>query len=78
MGGLVFGRDTHAIIVAAPHSISHVDKLMNYIRFWQASGESIKTATRTKTRLAQLTEEGIYTGETCPLRYELYDNGRVN
>lgn len=25
---------------------SHVDKLMNYIRFWQASGESEKTSLR--------------------------------
>ena len=30
---------------------SHVDKLMNYIRYWQASGESLKTSVRTKTRL---------------------------
>jgi hypothetical protein len=30
---------------------SHVDKLTNYIRFWQASGESEKTSMRTKTRL---------------------------
>ena len=30
---------------------SHVDKLLNYIRYWQASGESIKTSIRVKTRL---------------------------
>ena len=30
---------------------SHVDKLMNYIRFWQASGESEKTSMRIKTRM---------------------------
>ena len=57
---------------------THVDKLMNYIRFWQASGESLKTSERTKTRIAQLTEEGIFTGGVCPYGYELYDNGRVN
>lgn len=34
---------------------SHVDKLMNYIRYWQASGESIKTSIRTRTRIEQLT-----------------------
>ena len=33
---------------------NHVDKLLNYIRYWQASGESIKTSVRTKTRLEQL------------------------
>lgn len=36
---------------------THVDKLMNYIRFWQASGESIKTSVRIKTRMEQLTQE---------------------
>ena len=28
---------------------NHVDKLLNYIRYWQASGESIKTSMRVKT-----------------------------
>ena len=36
---------------------------MNYIRYWQASGESLKTSIRTKTRLGQLTEEGITPAE---------------
>ena len=39
-----------------------VDKLMNYIRFWQANGESVKTSMRLKTRMAQLTKDGIYRG----------------
>ena len=29
-------------------SDNHVDKLLNYIRYWQASGESIKTSMRVK------------------------------
>ena len=45
---------------------THVDKLMNYIRYWQASGESLKTSIRTSTRLRQLTEEGFYTGGSVP------------
>lgn len=57
---------------------SHVDKLMNYIRYWQASGESLKTSIRTKTRLGQLTEEGHYTGGTVPYGYRAVDKGRVN
>ncbi len=57
---------------------NHVDKLMNYIRFWQASGESIKTSTRIKTRLEQLTEEGRYTGGNYPLGYNLVHNGQFN
>ena len=57
---------------------THVDKLMNYIRYWQASGESLKTSIRTKTRLGQLTEEGHYTGGTVPYGYRAVDKGRVN
>ncbi len=57
---------------------SHVDKLMNYIRYWQASGESLKTSVRVKTRLSQLTEEGLYTGGSIPFGYKLEKKGRVN
>ncbi len=57
---------------------THVDKLMNYIRFWQASGESIKTSVRIKTRMEQLTQEGVYRGGTVPYGYKLEKRGRVN
>ena len=57
---------------------NHVDKLMNYIRYWQASGESIKTSIRVKTRLGQMTEAGLYTGGTVPYGYHLEKRGRVN
>ena len=33
---------------------THVDKLLNYIRFWQASGESEKTSIRVKTKHLQM------------------------
>ena len=51
---------------------------MNYIRYWQASGESLKTSIRTKTRLGQLAGEGHYTGGTVPYGYRAVDKGRVN
>lgn len=57
---------------------NHVDKLLNYIRYWQASGESIKTSVRVKTRLEQLTESGLFTGGTLPYGYRLVNNGRTN
>lgn len=57
---------------------SHVDKLMNYIRFWQASGESEKTSMRIKTRMQQLTAEGRYTGGPVPFGYRLEKRGRLN
>ncbi len=57
---------------------SHVDKLMNYIRFWQASGESEKTSMRIKTRMQQLRSEGSYTGGPVPFGYTLVNTGRKN
>jgi hypothetical protein len=57
---------------------NHVDKLTNYIRYWQASGESIKTSIRTKTRLAQIVQEGRYRGGTPPYGYRLEKQGRIN
>ena len=57
---------------------SHVDKLMNYIRYWQASGESLKTSMRVKTRLSQLTGEGCYTGGAFPFGYRIEKQGRLN
>ena len=57
---------------------SHVDKLTNYIRFWQAAGESEKTSIRIRTRLEQIAEEGHYHGGTAPYGYESVHLGRLN
>lgn len=57
---------------------THVDKLLNYIRYWQASGESIKTSVRTKTRMEQMTQEGHFTGGGVPFGYRLEHKGRTN
>jgi len=55
----------------------HTDKLMNYIRYWQASGESLKTSQRIKTRFEQMTREGVYTGRAAPYGYRLVHKGRM-
>ena len=57
---------------------NEVDYLVNYMRFWTANGESKKTSTRVKTRLAQLTEEGVYTGGNLPMGYKLSPSGNFN
>jgi len=57
---------------------SHVDKLTNYIRFWQANGESRKTSMRVKDCLNQLIEKGIYTGGVTPFGYKTVPSGRFN
>ena len=57
---------------------NHTDKLTNYIRFWQADGESEKTSIRTKTALGQLVEEGGFKGGNAPYGYDLVKSGRLN
>lgn len=57
---------------------NHIDKLLNYIRFWQADGESEKTSIRTKTSLGQLVESGHFKGGVAAFGYKLVKNGRVN
>ncbi len=57
---------------------NHVDKLTNYIRYWQAAGESERISERTRTRIRQLTEEGLFTGGVCPYGYQLVRQGREN
>ena len=57
---------------------SHTDKLINYIRFWQAAGESEKLSVRVKTRLGQMVDEGVFTGGAVPFGYKLEYLGRLN
>ena len=57
---------------------NHTDKLLNYIRFWQADGESEKTSVRTRTSLRQLVEEGHFKGGIAPYGYDLVKSDRIN
>ncbi len=57
---------------------NHTDKLTNYIRFWQADGESEKTSIRTKTALGQIVADGGFKGGNAPYGYDLVKSGRFN
>lgn len=57
---------------------SHGDKLMNYIRFWQAAGESEKTSMRTRDRIRQIVSSGHFAGGFVPYGYRAINKGRVN
>lgn len=57
---------------------THVDKLLNYIRFWQASGESEKTSIRVRTRQQQMVLAGEYRGGLIPYGFDAVYLGRVN
>ncbi len=56
---------------------NRVDKLMNFIRYWQAGGESEKTSMRVKASHTQMTADGIWRGGPCPYGYKLVHNGRI-
>lgn len=57
---------------------THVDKLMNYIRFWQASGESEKCSIRISNKMQQMILDGFYIGGPVRFGYKLVDSGQVN
>ena len=57
---------------------NHTDKLINYIRFWQADGESEKTSIRTAAGIRRLTEDGYFTGGIAPYGYNIQKLGRKN
>ena len=57
---------------------NHVDKLLNYIRFWQASGESEKTAIRVRIRHSQMVQDGQWRGGLVAYGYRLEFQGRTN
>lgn len=54
------------------------DKLMNYIRFWQANGESRKTSMRLKTSTAQRVAAGLYRGGPVLFGHRAVHKGRLN
>lgn len=56
---------------------SRGDKLMNYIRYWMAGGESEKTSMRVKAAHTQMTADGVWRGGCHPYGYRLVHRGRM-
>ena len=57
---------------------SHTDRWTNYIRYWQADGESQKTAIRTRAALGQMVQDGRFRGGSAPYGYRLAPSGIFN
>ena len=57
---------------------SHVDRLTNFIRYWQADGESQKTSMRVKEKRKQMTLDGLYGGGGIPYGFKLESTGLKN
>lgn len=56
----------------------HIDKLMNYIRFWQAEGESRKTGMRVKAAQKEMVKSGKFVGGNAPFGYQLVLSGEIS
>lgn len=50
------------------------DKLINYITYWQAEGESEKISQRATERRIQLTRDGVYLGNYPPYGYKMIES----
>ena len=71
-----YGVEVWSAMEGQQHFDTQSDILMNYIRYWAAEGESIKTSMRTKTRLGQIVQEGHFRGGSAPYGYRLEKNIR--
>ena len=56
---------------------NQVDRLLNFMRYWAASGESEKTSMRVKAAHTQMTQDGLWRGGLCPYGYKLVHKGRI-
>lgn len=54
------------------------DKLINYITYWQAEGESEKISIRSKEERIRLTKEGVYLGNYAPYGYKMIDSNEYS
>ncbi|MGE7603361.1 recombinase family protein [Peribacillus sp. NPDC097675] len=57
---------------------SHIDKLLNYISFWQSDGESQKTSMRVREAKKQLSEQGYFQGGVAPIGYRILETNRLH
>ena len=56
----------------------HMDKLLNYIRFWQNEGESKKTGMRVHDTMVELVKDGRFVGGKAPYGYKLVLSGEIS
>ena len=59
-------------------SEEHIDKLLNYIRFWQNEGESKKTSMRVRDAQIEMIKAGKFVGGKAPYGYRLVDSGQIS
>ncbi|MDY7222121.1 recombinase family protein [Halalkalibacterium halodurans] len=70
--------DVYSVKEGLLKSEDHVDALINYIRFWQAEGESLKTSVRVREEMYRLNLLGYYVGGNMPFGYELIQTDKMH
>lgn len=73
-----FGIELWSVEEGRQQFKDHSDDLINFIRFWQASGESKKTSLRVRESLKQKILDGKFTGGIAPYGYKLIKSGEFN
>lgn len=56
----------------------HTDILVNYIRFWQSSGESKKTSMRVREFKKQYSDQGYFQGGAAPTGYKIIETDQTH
>ena len=56
----------------------HIEKLLNYIRFWQNAGESKKTSMRVRDAHRETIKAGKFVGGKAPYGYQLVYSGEIS
>jgi DNA invertase Pin-like site-specific DNA recombinase len=59
-------------------STTHTDKLLTYIRYWQAEGESLKTSARVSDAITESVKHGRWRGGNIPYGYHTVSRGTLN
>ncbi len=59
-------------------SKTHTDKLLTYIRYWQAEGESLKTSKRVTDAGEENVRQGKWRAGNPPYGYKTVSNGTLN
>jgi len=72
------GIEMWSVIEGQQKIEGQMDKLMNYIRFWNANTESVNTSIRVNEKHSQMVVEGKYRGGTVPYGYKTEKSGVFN
>ncbi|MEN0643350.1 recombinase family protein [Alkalicoccobacillus gibsonii] len=77
---LKFLHDNHVAVHSASEghlrSENHVDALLNYIRYWNNEGESLKTSMRVTEEMQRLRQQDFYVGGQTPFGFSVVETNQ--